>query len=109
MIHGKGIRIAVLDAGFKDADKHPALDHIRKAKRIIATRDFYDGDENVYHHSLHGMQVMSCIGGKYQGRDLGCAPEAGVLLASEREGSEKALRKTIGLQQQNGPIRWERI
>lgn len=78
---GKGVRIAILDAGFDDADIHPAIDRIRKYNQIVATKDFYDGDDNVYGHSLHGMQVLSCIAGMYEGRPLGAAMDAEFLLA----------------------------
>ena len=91
---GKDVRVAILDAGFKGADTHPSLDHVRKAGRIFATRDFYDGDEDVYHHSRHGTQVMSCIAGIYEGRQLGCAKDAGFLLArTESENKEPAIEE----------------
>ncbi|MDX2245670.1 MAG: S8 family serine peptidase [Bacteroidia bacterium] len=78
---GKGIRIAILDAGFQDADIHPAMERVRQYSRIVATKDFYEGDDNVYEHSLHGMQVLSCIAGMYEGRALGAAMDAEFLLA----------------------------
>ncbi|MEZ4775582.1 MAG: S8 family serine peptidase [Bacteroidia bacterium] len=88
---GKGVRIAILDAGFDDADIHPAIDRARKYNQIVATKDFYDGDDNVYAHSLHGMQVLSCIAGMYEGRPLGAAMDAEFLLARvEHETKELA-------------------
>ncbi|MEO0472586.1 MAG: S8 family serine peptidase [Bacteroidota bacterium] len=78
---GQGVRIAIFDAGFKDTDVHPSLTHVRSRNGIVGTKDFYDGDDNVYHHSTHGMRVMSCIGGIYQGRQLGAARDAEFLLA----------------------------
>lgn len=83
---GSGVRIAVLDAGFKEADTHPALAQVREEGRILQTYDFYGSDENVYHHDRHGMEVMSCIAGQYQGRNIGAAPQAEFLLARVEHG-----------------------
>lgn len=93
-LSGEGVRIAVLDVGFKHADIHPALEKVRSEGRIIATRDFYDGDDHVYHHSHHGTEVMSCISGIYRERNLGCAPGAEFLLARiEHETKEKPIEE----------------
>ncbi len=78
---GKGVRIAILDAGFKYVDRHPAFKHLSEGKQIIATRDFYQQDENVYHHSQHGTQVLGCLAGKYEDKWMGVAYEASFLLA----------------------------
>ncbi len=91
---GKGVRVAIFDAGFKEADTHPALAHVFGNGQIVATRDFYGGGENVYHHSRHGMHVMSCVAGVYEGRQLGCAKDAEFLLARiEHESKEKAIEE----------------
>lgn len=93
-LDGQGIRIAVLDAGFQEADTHPALAHLYRQGRIIAVRDFYQGDDNPYHHSRHGTEVMSCIGGRYGERPLGAAPAATFLLARiEHRRREKAIEE----------------
>ena len=79
---GKGMRIAIFDAGFTSARYNPVFDEIRKEKRIIATKDFTrkkDGD--VYYGNVHGTEVMSCIGGKYMGHKFGMATAAEFLLA----------------------------
>lgn len=76
-LSGRGVRIAIFDAGFKGADTHPAL----ALSQVQATRDFYGGDSSVYHHAWHGTEVMSCIAGYYEDRQLGAAPDAEFLLA----------------------------
>lgn len=79
---GKGMRIAIFDAGFTSARYNPVFDEIRKEKRIIATKDFTrkkDGD--VYYGNVHGTEVMTCIGGKYMGHKFGLATAAEFLLA----------------------------
>jgi len=86
---GRGIRIAIFDAGFKEADTHPALAYARSKGHILQTRNFYQPGASVYAHSTHGTEVMSCIAGMMEGRQLGCAKEAEFLLArTEHEKKE---------------------
>jgi len=80
-ITAQGIRIAIIDVGFRHVDTHPAFEHIRSAKRIIATKDFYGNKESVYRHNSHGTQVLGCIAGFYGDRPIGCATNAEFLLA----------------------------
>jgi serine protease AprX len=90
-IDGKGIRIAILDVGFIDADQVPAFDHIRKEHRLIATRDFTKrgNSENVYYGGAHGTEVWSCIAGKIGDKQIGLATGAEFLLAKTEKSSEK--------------------
>ncbi|MBA3899590.1 MAG: hypothetical protein H0X62_05150, partial [Bacteroidetes bacterium] len=53
-IDGKGIRIAVFDAGFPGVDTNPVFEHIRKENRIIKTYDFVRKKEQVYAANKHG-------------------------------------------------------
>ncbi len=93
-LNGKGVRIAVLDAGFEGADIHPAFDSLRAHGQIVATRDFFSGGNNVYRHSDHGTQVLACMGGWFKGRPLGAATGAEYLLARvEHERREKAIEE----------------
>jgi len=86
---GKGIRIAILDVGFVNVDKHPAFEYLRSHNGIIMTYDFLRHRENVYGSGAHGTAVLSCIAGKYKGYNIGLAPDAEFLLArTERDGSE---------------------
>jgi len=86
---GKGMRIAVLDIGFKNADKHPAFEYLRGHHGILLTYDFIHKRENVYNFGDHGTAVLSCIAGKYHGYPMGLAPDAEFLLArTERESTE---------------------
>lgn len=80
-LSGRGVRVAVFDAGFKDADDHPAFAVLRMRNSIKEARDFYGGKENPYFHSKHGTAVLSCIAGWYEGRPIGAAPAAEFLLA----------------------------
>lgn len=80
-ITGKGIRIAILDAGFPNVNTNPAFKHIRDDGRIIATYDFCKKRENVYNNNPHGTMVMACIAGKTNGKNIGLATGASFLLA----------------------------
>ena len=80
-LNGKGVTIAIFDAGFKNADQHPALGDLFSQSHILATKDFYAQQEDVFHHSEHGTKVLACLAGKYKGKHLGAAPEANFLLA----------------------------
>ncbi len=94
---GKGIRIAILDAGFhKD---HEAFLPILESGRLIDQYDFIFNDYNVQdenqadsiggNQSNHGTAVWSLIGGYVPNKLIGAAYEAEFLLAkTEREGSE---------------------
>lgn len=88
-LSGKGIRIAILDVGFQNADKHPAFQYLRDHNGIKLTYDFLHKKENVYNYGAHGAAVLSCIAGKYNGYAMGLAPDAEFLLArTEREATE---------------------
>jgi len=80
-ITGKGVRIAVFDAGFPDVDTHKAFRHLRENGRIIKTHDFVKNRENVYSKGMHGRMVLSCITGLYDGKKIGLATDAEFLLA----------------------------
>lgn len=80
-ISGKGVRIAVLDAGFPSVNTHAAFAHIRARNGIIDTYDFVKKKPGVYAFSSHGTSVLSCIAGIYQGQAIGLATDAEFLLA----------------------------
>ncbi|MFK7921653.1 MAG: S8 family serine peptidase [Bacteroidia bacterium] len=80
-VTGRGVRIAVFDAGFKGADTITVFDSLRMQNRLVAAKDFVDGDDNVYHASAHGTQVLSTIAANSPGKMVGMAPHVTVLLA----------------------------
>lgn len=90
-VTGKSIRIAVLDVGFVNVDKHEAFKHLRDANKIIATNDFIKKGRSVYSFGMHGTAVLSCIAGIYHDTaSIGLAPDAEFLLArTELEHSER--------------------
>ncbi|MDP5172117.1 MAG: S8 family serine peptidase [Bacteroidia bacterium] len=89
-LSGKGVKIAVLDAGFKHANRHPALAHLWQNGQILSTWDFVDDQANVLHHSDHGTQVLSALAGRYGNRKLGYAQDAQFFLfRTEHERKEE--------------------
>ena len=86
-LDGKGIRIAVFDAGFTRAEEIPLLQDLFNEKRIIKTWDFVRHKENVYAHNMHGTMVLACLAGKKDSMRTGLATGAEYLLArTERWG-----------------------
>ncbi len=84
---GEGMMIAVLDAGFYKVDSFPAFDSLRFNNKILAVKDFVDGeDDSIYTESTHGMSVLSIIGGNMPGELYGTAPGAEYLLLRTEEG-----------------------
>lgn len=82
---GQGMTIAVIDAGFHNADRIKAMKNIR----ILGTKDFVNPQADLYAEGSHGLKVLSCIGMNRPHVMVGTAPEASFwLLRSEDEYSE---------------------
>lgn len=83
---GEGMTIAVIDAGFHNADRMESMRNIR----ILGTKDFVGpAGTDIYAESSHGMMVLSCLGMNRPNIMTGTAPEASFwLLRSEDEYSE---------------------
>lgn len=88
---GKGIQIAVLDAGFYHVDRLAAFDSLRNSGRILGYRDFVDPTDNFYEQDMHGMSVLSCMGGNIPGSLIGTAPDASFYLIRTEDGSSETL------------------
>jgi serine protease AprX len=86
---GQGMVIGVLDAGFTNTDQMSAFDSLYMNGRILGTRDFVSGGDNVYQGSGHGTAVLSTMGGNLPGELVGTAPDASYyLIRTEDTGSE---------------------
>ena len=77
---GKNILIAILDAGFSDADNISSINDLRNRNGIKATYDFVENDKFVFNFSSHGTNVLSVLAGKIPGMIEGSAPGADFLL-----------------------------
>ncbi len=95
-ITGKGVRVGVVDGGFKGVDVHPSFAHLREEGRILATYDFLRQDSSVYGYSSHGTAVLSCIAGRYGDSMLiGVAPEVEVVLARTEYGIRENIQEEL--------------
>lgn len=90
-IRGKGIQIAVLDAGFWHVNGIEAFDSLRNSNRIMGTHDFVDPKSDFYHQHTHGMSVLSCMGGNLPGTMIGTAPDASYYLFRSEDSSTEYL------------------
>lgn len=86
---GKGITIAVLDAGFLYADIIESLEPLRKRQGIVSTRDFVGNGDFVYSFHGHGTAVLSIMAGSLANIITGTAQGANyILLRTEDDESE---------------------
>ena len=86
---GKGMTIAIIDAGFHNADRMDLRESIAGAHDFVqpATEDIYAEHE-------HGMNVLSCMAANRPHELVGTAPEASYwLLRSEDLYSEQAIEQ----------------
>ena len=81
---GKGIQIALLDAGFLGVDLISGFSDLWYEERILGTRDFVNSNSNIFREYAHGMHVLSVIAGNIPYQFVGTAPDASFwLLRSE--------------------------
>lgn len=79
-LNGKGILIAVLDAGFFNTRLISSLNDLRNRQGIKATYDFITNSPEVYSYDSHGTAVLSILAGKSEGMIEGSATGADYLL-----------------------------
>ncbi len=84
---GKGIQIAILDAGFYMANRMQLFDSLFLQGRILKTFDYVENEDDVFDDDDHGMQVLSCIAANKPGVMLGSAPGAEFLLFRTEDAS----------------------
>lgn len=86
---GKGVQIAIIDAGFKNSNQLPAFDSIFQRNGVLGTYDFVNPGNDVYQGHYHGNAVFSIMAGNLPGKLIGSAPEASYwLLRSEDDATE---------------------
>jgi hypothetical protein len=88
---GQGILIAVLDAGFSNANNIAPLDSLFAQGRIVGTWDFVDNESDVYDDDAHGSMVLSAIGANSPGELIGTAPHASYLLLRSENAPAEAI------------------
>jgi subtilisin family serine protease len=86
---GKGIVIAIIDAGFYHYRSTNAFDSARAHKQFLGERDYVDFDSSVNEDNSHGELCLSTIAANVPGVMVGTAPDAKFwLLRSENVNSE---------------------
>lgn len=82
---GKGMTIAVIDAGYYNADTVEVLKNVT----VLGTKDFVNSYSDIYEENNHGLKVFSCMAANKPYIMVGTAPEASYwLLRSEDNDSE---------------------
>jgi hypothetical protein len=91
---GQGMVIAVLDAGFRNADINPAFDSLWIKNHILGSHDFVKNAALTYDGHRHGAQVLSIMAGNLPGKLVGSAPQASYyMLVTEDPGSENLVEE----------------
>jgi serine protease AprX len=86
---GAGVLVAILDAGFPNADNIQSLANLRSRKGIKCTRDFVKNDPYVYDYNLHGTAILSVLAGQIEGEIQGTAPGADFMLLRTEDASSE--------------------
>ena len=87
---GQGMHVAVIDAGFYNADKIKFF----KKMDLLGTRDFVNPKSDIYEENSHGMKVLSCMAANIKDVFVGTAPEASYwLLRSEDQDTEQPVEE----------------
>lgn len=86
---GKGMTIAIIDAGFYHYTTLAAFDSIRLNNQVLGVKDFVAFDNSVIEDDVHGMECLSTIAANIPGTMVGTAPKASFwLLRSENAATE---------------------
>jgi len=94
-LHDKGIRgqgkfIAILDDGFHYVNTNPAFDSVFSSGRILDTRNFVQGNTDVYSDFLfHGTVTFSTMAVNMPNIYVGAAPEASYALFVTEDASSE--------------------
>ena len=79
---GKGVNMAVIDAGFVNVNSMSSFSRLRDSGGILYTYDFVLDTENIYDYqgNSHGTKVLSTIAGFKENEYYGTAPDASFYL-----------------------------
>jgi len=92
--NGKGMLVAILDAGFLNSNTNPALSTLFTEKRVVTTYDFVKNEASVYEDHSHGNNVFSIMASFREGSLIGPAYGASyALLRTEDDNSESRLEE----------------
>jgi len=83
---GRGVLMAVLDAGFSSLTTLPAFIEPVENGQILATRNFVEPEKDVYNAHSHGTNVSSIIVANWPDTLMGTAPDVQLILATTEDG-----------------------
>ena len=91
---GQGMLVAVLDAGFSNANSISSLSHLWTNERVVLTRDIVNPQSNIYEEHSHGTTVLTVMASYLPGELIGTAPEASyALIRCEDANSEQLIEE----------------
>src|SRR6185436_3182205 len=91
---GVGMQIAVIDAGFENANNMVVFDSLFANNQVLGTYDFVSNEINVYDDYNHGSYCLSIMAGNWPGNLVGTAPKASYwLLRSEDAATENIIEE----------------
>lgn len=88
---GKGMTIAVLDAGFANVDERTIFSRLWDNDQILGTANFVAPGVSVFQDHSHGTAVLSTMGGYWEGNLVGTAPDANYWLIRTEDGASEYL------------------
>lgn len=91
---GKGVQIAVIDAGFPMVDKLAGFDSLRSRGGILGTYNVADKSTNVYCNHEHGTMCLSTMAFNLPDEFIGTAPDADYWLFRTEVDNEEYLYET---------------
>lgn len=94
---GKGITIAVLDAGFPNVNIMSSFQRLRGADNLLGNYDFVNRDDDVFTNTVsnHGTLVLSDMAGYIENQFVGTAPDASYyLFTTEDDTSENPVEES---------------
>ncbi len=87
---GQGMQIAVFDAGFPGVDQITSLQNLRAPGRLLSTRNFVDGNRQVFLRNGHGTACLSTMAAELPGYYVGTAPGASYHLCLTEDATSEA-------------------
>lgn len=93
---GKGIDIAIFDAGFIGVNTTSPFAKIRDNGQIMSTYNLVSRTNNVYDADKHGTRALSCMAAYSSGSFIGTAPDANYhLFVTEDVSKETPLEESL--------------
>ncbi len=91
---GQGMLIAVIDAGFSNANSISGLSSLWTDGRVVLVRDIVNPASNLFEEHSHGTIVLSALASYLPNELIGSAPEAKyALIRSEDTNSEQLIEE----------------